>query len=205
MLSLRPSSFLAPTEGGARSWVILLFLQTRSALERRTTRSVSTQNRCRWMAPVFERLQRRQQQDKPWLNLNTQSSTWCCSAEPPQTCKWTWYHIKAATLQLRWIGPKTCERCSPYKNADDGSQPSLCAATREADVSTKVGQGSLCWSRHTASTATTSCPRFCFMATSHRHRLDCFVFCDRSFQRKHRFATVFLGQRYSVRKTRSFF
>ena len=70
MLSLRPSSFLT---GGARSWVILLFPQTRSALERRTTRSVSTQNGCQWMGPVFERLQRRRQQDKPLLNLNTQS------------------------------------------------------------------------------------------------------------------------------------
>ena len=40
---------------------------------------------------------------------------------------------------------------------------------------------------------------------SSRHRLDCFVFCDRSLQRKHRFATALLEQRFSVRKPRSFF
>ena len=40
------------------------------------------------------------------------------------------------------------------RNAGDGNQPSLCAATRKADVSIKVGQSSLHWSRHIASTAT---------------------------------------------------
>ena len=60
--------------------------------------------------------------------------------------------------------------------ADDGNQPSLYAATRKADVSTKVGQSSLHWSRHNASTATTSCPQYCFIVTPLRHRLDCSVF-----------------------------
>ena len=64
---------------------------------------------------------------------------------------------------------KTCARWSPYKNADDGNRPSLCAATRKADVSTKFGQSSLHWSRHTAGTATTSCPQYCFMVMPHRH------------------------------------
>ena len=126
--------------------MILLFPQTstaRSKIERRTTRSVSTQN-----------------------------DVYGC-------------HIKGATLELRWTGPKTCERWNPYKNAEDENQPSLCAATRKADVSTKVGQSSLQWSRHIASTATTSCPRYCFMVTPLRHRLDCSVFCDRSLQCKH--------------------
>ena len=31
----------------------------------------------------------------------------CSSAEPPQTCRWLWYHIMDATLELRWTGPKT--------------------------------------------------------------------------------------------------
>ena len=35
--------------------------------------------------------------------------------------------------------------------------------------------------------------------------VDCFVFCDRSLPRKHRFATVFLEQVYTMRKTQSFF
>ena len=50
-------------------------------------------------------------------------------------------------------------------NADDGNQPSLCVATRKVDVSTKVGQSSLHWSRHIASTATKSCLQYCFMVT----------------------------------------
>ena len=89
--------------------------------------------------------------------------------------------------------------------ADDGNQPSLCAATKKGDVSTKVGQSSLHWSRHNASIATTSCPQYCFTVTPLRHRLDCSVFCDRSLQCEHRFATVFLEQRCTVCKTRSFF
>ena len=91
------------------------------------------------------------------------------------------------------------------RNAGDGNQPSLCAATRKADVSIKVGQSSLHWSRHIASTATTACPRYCFMVTPLRHRLDCSVFCDRSLQCKHRFATVFPERRCTVCKTRTFF
>ena len=94
-----------------------------------------------------------------------------------------------ATVKLRGT------RWSPYRNADDGNQPNLCAATRK---SRRVNQSSLNWSRHTASTATTSCPRYCFMAMPHRHRLDCFVFCDRSLQRKHRFATFFLTEVFSA-------
>ena len=34
--------------------------------------------------------------------------------------------------------------------------------------------------------------------------LDCFVFCDRSLQRRHRFTTASVEQRSSVRETRSF-
>ena len=42
------------------------------------------------------------------------------------------------------------------------------------------------------------------MAMFHRpHHLDCFVFCV--IERKHRCATVFLEQRYTVHETRSFF
>ena len=72
MLSLEPSSFLAPTEGGVRSWghCCSLRLVPREAKLDTTTRSVSTQKRCLWLVPVFERLQRRQSQDKPLLNLN---------------------------------------------------------------------------------------------------------------------------------------
>ena len=59
MLSLRPSSFLAPTEGGVRSWVILLFPQTGTARsetgEADDTISLDSK-RYLWMEPVFERL-----------------------------------------------------------------------------------------------------------------------------------------------------
>ena len=74
------------------------------------------------------------------------------------------------------------------KNANDGYHPCLCAATRKADVSTKVGQSPLRCSWLIVSTATTFCPRYCFMVTPTRHRLDCSVFCDRSLQCKHRVA-----------------
>ena len=168
-------------------------------LERRTTRSVSTQND----VYGWHRFSSGFSDDSHRTNLcstSTTKSTCCCSGEPPLTCRWIWCHVKDGTLELRWTGPKTCECWSPHKNADDGHQPSLCAATRKADVSTKVGQRSRHWSRHTASTSTTSCPRFCFMAMLHRHRLDCFVFCDPSLQRKHRFATVFSSTEvYSAR------
>ena len=153
-------------------------------LEKQTTGSVSTQNR--WMGPVFERLQRRQPQDKHLLNLNYAEYLLL-------------FHRAAANLQvdmvpyqaLQWTEPNTCERWNPHKNEDDGNQPSLCAATSKADVSTNVGQSSLHWSRTIASTATTSCPQCCFMVPPLRHRLDSSVFCDRSLQCKHRIATVF--------------
>ena len=92
-------------------------------------------------------------------------NTCCCSAERPRICRWIWCQINDATLEHPWTEPKTCERWNPYKNADDGNQPSLCAAIRKANVSTKVGQSSVHWSRHIASTATASCPRYCFMVT----------------------------------------
>ena len=149
MLPLRRWSFFASTEGGVRSWVILLFPGTaRSKLERRTTRSVLTQNDVHGWG----------QCSKGFNDDNHRTSL--CSAEPPQTSRWIWCHIKAATLQLRWTGPKTCEHWSPHKNADDGNLPSLCAATRKTDVSTKVGQSELHWSRRTAIIATASCLGF---------------------------------------------
>ena len=131
-------------------------------------------------------------------------NTCCCFAEPPRICRWISCHLKDATLELRWTEPKTCGLWSPYKNANDGYHPGLCAATRKADVSTKVGQSSLHWSKHIANTATTFCPRCCFLVTPLRHRLDCSVFCDRSLQCKHRFATVFPEQKCTVCKTRFF-
>ena len=60
------------TDGGVRSWVILFFPQTGIARsktgEADDTISLDSK-RCVWMGPVFERLQRRQPQDKPLLNL----------------------------------------------------------------------------------------------------------------------------------------
>ena len=70
MLSLKPSSFLAPTEGGVRSWVILPFPQTGTASSKTGEADEPTSldwKRCLWMEPVFEKLQ---PQDKPLLNLN---------------------------------------------------------------------------------------------------------------------------------------
>ena len=73
MLSLKPSSFLAPDGGGVRSWVILLFPQARTGNsktgEADDTISLDSK-RCLWTEPVFERLQQRQPQDKVFLNLN---------------------------------------------------------------------------------------------------------------------------------------
>ena len=60
MLSLQPSSFLAATEGGVRSWVILLFRQGSSARSKtgEADEAVSLDSkRCLWMVPAFERLQ----------------------------------------------------------------------------------------------------------------------------------------------------
>ena len=56
---LRPSSFLAPSEGGVRSWVILLFHQ--AGTERSKTGGADDtitldSSRCLWMGPVFERV-----------------------------------------------------------------------------------------------------------------------------------------------------
>ena len=73
MLSLRPSSFLAPTEGGVRRLVILLFPQVGTARSRNgeadDTISLDSK-RCLWVGRVFERLRRRQPHDKPLLNLS---------------------------------------------------------------------------------------------------------------------------------------
>ena len=73
MQSLRLSSFLAPTVGGVRSWVKLLFRLTGTARSKtgEPDETISLDSkRCLWMGPVFESLQRRQPQDKPLLNLN---------------------------------------------------------------------------------------------------------------------------------------
>ena len=159
MLSLRPSSFLAPTEGGVRNWVILLFPETGSAIsktgEAHDTISLDSK-RCVWMGPVFERLQRRRQQDKPLLNLNYALLPFRPSRRKPAGGYGG--HIKAATLELRWTGPKTCERWSPYKKKR-GRWKSAKSVRHE-----KSGRVNQRWSelaplvRHTASTATTSCP-----------------------------------------------
>ena len=96
------------------------------------------------------------------------------------------------TLELRWTGPRNRQRWNPCKEEDDGSRPNLHDATERADVSTKAGPSSLHWSRRSASIGTTSCPRYCFMVTLLRHRLDCFVFG------RHRFVTFFLEQSNTV-------
>ena len=115
MLSLRSSSFLAPTEGGVRSWVILLILKTGTARsttgEANDTISLDSK-RCLWMEPVLYRLQRRKPQDNPLLNLNFAEFLLLFSRAGANT--WIWYHIKAATLELRWTGPKT-KRWSPQQ------------------------------------------------------------------------------------------
>ena len=105
--AVTPSSFLAPTEGGVRSWVILLFPQTGTA------------------------------RSKTGVADTTMSMD---GAAPTTTTRQA---LKAATVELRWTGPKTCERWRPHKNGDDGNQPSLLASTSKADVSTKVAQSSL--------------------------------------------------------------
>ena len=135
--------------------------------------------------------QRRQPKDKLLLNLNYAEYF---VALPPSRRKpaggygtISWTPLWSFSGQDR----KPCERLIPDKNADDGNQPSLCAVTRKADVSAKVSQSSVHWSGHTASTATTSCPRFCFLVTPLRHHLDCSVFCGRSFQCRHRLKNGF--------------
>ena len=190
----KPSSFLASMEGGVRSWVILLFPQASTARsktgEADDTISLDSK-RCFWMGPMFDRLHRRQPQDKLLLNLNYAEYF---VALPPSRRKPAGGYGTISWTPLWSFGGqdrKPCERLIPDKNADDGNQPSLCAVTRKADVSAKVSQSSVHWSGHTASTATTSCPRFCFLVTPLRHHLDCSVFCDRSFQCRHRLKNGF--------------
>ena len=73
MLSLKPANFLAPMASGVRSWEILLVPQTETARSKTggadDTVSLDCE-RCLWLAPVFERLLRRQPQDKPLLGLS---------------------------------------------------------------------------------------------------------------------------------------
>ena len=143
MLSLRHSSFLAPTEGGVRSWVILLFPQTGTARsktgEADDTISLDSK-RCLWMRPVFERLQRRQPQDKPLL-----------------------FRRAAAHLQVDMVpyqgrhSGASVDRAENLRTSESiqkrGRWKSAKSVRRyeKADVPTKVGQSSLHWSRHTAS------------------------------------------------------
>ena len=133
--------------------------------------------RCLWMEPFFERLQHWQPQDKPLLSLNYEKYLFLFR----QTCKNLWYQIKAATLELRWTGPKKREHWNPYINADGGGRPNLYDATKRADVSTKAGQSSLHWSRRIASIATTLLPSVLLhghdsLAPPRLLRLSCFFF-----------------------------
>ena len=73
MLSLTPSSFLAPARGGVPSWVVLLFPQT--AKERSKTGEADDtisldSDRCQWMAPIFEQMARCQPASGRLLRMN---------------------------------------------------------------------------------------------------------------------------------------
>ena len=129
---------------------------------------------------------RRQPQDKVFLNLNYAEYLLLLRRAAANL------QVDMVPYQGRDSGASVDSAQKPANvgihtgTADDGNQPSLCAATKKGDVSTKVGQSSLHWSRHNASIATTSCPQYCFTVTPLRHRLDCSVFCDRSLQCEHR-------------------
>ena len=173
MQSLRLSSFLAPMVGGVRSWVILLFRETGTARSKTgeldETISLDLKTMSMDGAGVREAsttTATRQAFAQPELRR-------ILVAVPPSRSESAGGHGATTGRQLCSFGgqPKTCERWSPYINADDGSKPSLCTAMTKADVSTKVGQSSRRWSGHTASTPTTSCPRYCFMASPSPPRL----------------------------------
>ena len=83
----------------------------------------------------------------------------------------------------RWKSAKSVHRYREKRTC----QPKLVSAR-------SIGPGTL------RALRATSCPQYCFMVTPLRHRLDCSVFCDRSLQCEHRFATVFLEQRCTVCK-----
>ena len=71
-LSLQPSSLPAPAESGVRNQLIRLFLQKyhiNTTGDADDTISLDSKQ-CLWMEPIFERLHRRQPQDKPLLTMN---------------------------------------------------------------------------------------------------------------------------------------
>ena len=138
--SLRPRNAVAQTFeflGTDGSCVILMSPQACTARsktgEADETISLDSKKRCLRMGPVFEKLQRRRPQGKTLLSLNSQKTCFC-SAETPRIRRWTWCHLKDDTLELQCTDPKTCERWTPYQNAYDGKQPSLCRHEKSGRV-----------------------------------------------------------------------
>ena len=190
--------------GGVQSWVILLFPEAGTASsktgEADDTISLDSK-RCLWMEQVFERPKQRQPQDKVLLNLHCAEYLLLLRRA-------------AANLQVDMVPCQGRHSGASVDRAENLRTLQSIQESRTMEISQvcappqekRTCQPKLVRARSIdASIATTSCPQCCFMVTPLRHRLDCSVFCDRSLQCEHRFATVFLEQRCTVCKTRSFF
>ena len=120
-------------------------------------------------------------------------------------CRWIWCHIKDATLELRWTEPKTCERWNPHKIADDGNQPKCTSLRKKRTCQPKlvrarsIGPGTMRTLQQPPATGIASLSRLSDTAsTAPSFVIDLFS-ANTDLQ------TFFLEQKYTVRKTRSFF
>ena len=156
------------------------------------------------MVSVFERVQRRQPRDKLLLNLSDAEYLLL-------------FHRAAANLQVDVVPCRgrhsgaSVESAENLRTLESTQKRGRWKSAKSVRRYVKSGRVNQSWSElaplvhHPESIATKSCPRYCFAVTPLRHRLGCFVFCEQSLQRKHRIATVFITERYTVRQTRSFF
>ena len=143
------------------------------------------------MRPVFERLQRRQPQDKPSFNLNSAEYLVFFSRA---ACKLAGGYGTISGPPFWSFGgqePKIRERWSPCRSArtERTCQPDPVRAR-------SIGPGTL---QQPPALGIASCSRL-------RHRLNCSASSAGSFQPKHRLATFFfLKPRCTVCETRSFY
>ena len=181
--------FLAPT-GGVRSRVILLLPQTVTARSKtgQADNTISLDStRCPWMELVFERFERRQPQHKPLLNQNYVEYLLL-------------FRRAAANLQVDMVPYQGRHSVASVDRAENLRTLESIKKTRAMEISQvcaplrekRTCQPKLVRARSIgpstlrACIATTSCPRYCFMVTPLRHRLDCFVFCDQPLSRESR-------------------
>ena len=179
ILSLQPSSLPAPAESGVRNRLRRLFPRAGNAWsktgEADDTISLDSKQRL-WMEPIFERLHRRQPQDRPLLTMNYAEYFLLFRRARANL------QIDVVPCQGRHFGASV-DRAKNSRTLQSIQKPGrwLCAATKKTDGSTKAGQCSLPCCRRTASIAKNSWRQSCFMVTPLRHRRDCFAFSAQSF------------------------